>query len=495
MLFNSYVFILLFLPLCLVGYYAIGLLGRQRLSLAWAAVMSLLFYGWWNPAYLILFLASMLFNYGIATAIGGLQSPPARRTVLYFGICANIGTIGFYKYGNFVVDTINQLGPFEIFVTEIALPLAISFYTFQQVAYLVDTYRSGERVGSILDYVLFVSFFPQLIAGPIVHHKEMMPQFQKRIFDAPVWENLSLGFTIFIFGLFKKVVLADGVADFANPVFATVAAGETVTCLSAWCSGLAYTMQLYFDFSGYSDMAIGLARMFGITLPLNFNSPYKADSIIEFWRRWHITLSRFLRDYLYIPLGGSHHGSSRRLLNLFIVMVLGGLWHGAGWTFVIWGAFHGVLLIINHLWRALVKKIGWEEFTRSAPVRLVSWGITFILVILGWVLFRAEDVGDALSLLTSMFAPNIAGHPTAGIVPSEAWWWIIGLTLLAVLAPNTAQIFENHRYSLTLVTSPRAALRPLLFRPNIAWGAVAIGAFIYALFSLSGSSDFLYFNF
>jgi D-alanyl-lipoteichoic acid acyltransferase DltB (MBOAT superfamily) len=254
-------------------------------------------------------------------------------------------------------------------------------------------------------------------------------------------------------------------------------------------------MQLYFDFSGYSDMAIGLARMFGIILPLNFNSPYKADSIIEFWRRWHITLSRFLRDYLYIPLGGSHHGSTRRLLNLFIVMVLGGLWHGAGWTFVIWGAFHGVLLIINHLWRSLVTMAGWESFTRLAPVRFSGWALTFLLVILGWVLFRANDIGDALSLLTSMFDPFTAGTAGSGVVPTEAWWWIIGLTLLAVLAPNTAQIFGSYRYSLTSVTSLSASKRQLLFRPNIAWGAVAIAAFIYALFSLSGSSDFLYFNF
>lgn len=495
MLFNSYVFILLFLPLCLVGYYAIGLLGKHKFALCWIASMSLLFYGWWNSTYLVLLIASIVFNYGISIMMGGLPPGYVRRALLYFGVSANLITIGFYKYGVFIVETINQVSPADLVLSNVALPLAISFFTFQQIAYLVDSYRSGEKAGGIVDYVLFVTFFPQLIAGPIVHHKEMMPQFKKPIRDTPIWENLSLGFVIFFFGLFKKVILADGVSEFANPVFAVAADGGAVACLSAWQGAFAYTLQLYFDFSGYSDMAIGLARMFGIILPLNFYSPYKAGSIIEFWRRWHITLSRFLRDYLYIPLGGSRLGETRRLCNLFLVMALGGLWHGAGWTFVIWGAYHGVLLIINHSWRSLVSKYGWESICGHMAFRISAWATTFLLVVLGWVIFRAQDIGDALALLTSMFSPHAVASSSLITVQGDAWLWILALGFIALAAPNTAQLFRNYQFSLTSIDPLRSTPRWLRFRPNIAWGAVAIGIFVYSLFSLSSTSDFLYFNF
>jgi alginate O-acetyltransferase complex protein AlgI len=333
MLFNSYTFIFIFLPITLLVFFSIGGKGHHRIAIAWLVAASLFFYGWWNPAYLSLILGSILFNYAVGVALSNLQAQSSashltKKIILSFGILVNLFLLAYFKYANFFVDNLNSLSGSNFHLQTIILPLAISFFTFQQITYLVDAYKGETREYNFLHYCLFVTFFPQLIAGPIVHHREMLPQFVKNTIYKFNHQHLAIGLTIFFIGLFKKVVLADGVAVYATPVFEAAEQGVMLTFFEAWAGALAYTFQLYFDFSGYSDMAIGIARMFGIRLPLNFNSPYKSVNIIEFWRRWHITLSRFLRDYLYIPLGGNRKGKFRRYINLMITMLLGGLWHG-----------------------------------------------------------------------------------------------------------------------------------------------------------------------
>ena len=302
MLFNSIEFILFFLPITLIIFFTIGILEYQRLAVLWLVSASLFFYGWWNPSYLWLLIFSMVFNYRMGVF---LSAGKKSKALLAAGIAVNLGFMAYFKYTNFIVDNINLLVGGSYNVSYIILPLAISFFTFQQIAYLVDAYRNETREYSFLHYSLFVTFFPQLIAGPIVHHKEMLPQFEKRATYSLNLLNINKGLTIFIIGLFKKVVLADSIADYATPVFDAADAGLTISFFEAWGGAFAYSLQLYFDFSGYADMAIGIAFLFGISLPLNFSSPYKSKSIIDFWRRWHMTLSRFLKDYLYIPLGGS----------------------------------------------------------------------------------------------------------------------------------------------------------------------------------------------
>ena len=342
MLFNSYGFLFLFLPVTLIVFFALGQRQRsKKLAMAWLVVTSLFFYAWWNPAYLGIMLGSIIFNYTVGFVLSAEDSPLAKKLVLTYGIVVNLGLLGYYKYANFFVDSLNAVFGDVIFLETILLPLAISFFTFQQIAYLIDTYRGETRELNFLHYCLFVTFFPQLIAGPIVHHKEMLPQFDRDSLYSINIRRHAVGYSIFTLGLFKKVVLADGIAAYATPAFFAADSGIELTLFEAWTGALAYTLQLYFDFSGYSDMAIGLARMFGIRLPLNFNSPYKATNIVDFWRRWHMTLSRFMRDYIYIPLGGNRQGIiGGRNANLMTTMLLGGLWHGAGWNFLFWGGLH-----------------------------------------------------------------------------------------------------------------------------------------------------------
>ena len=313
MLFNSYIFIFVFLPVVLIGFHWIGKQGRHRIAIAWLVGVSLFFYGWWNPAYLGLILFSILFNYSVGVLLGGRARQLHKKPILIFGVTINLLLLGYFKYANFFVDNFNNVIGSDIVLDHIILPLAISFFTFQQIAYLVDAWNGETHEYNFLHYCLFVTFFPQLIAGPIVHHKEILPQFASNNIYSLYSTNIAVGFTIFVFGLFKKVVLADGAGLYATPIFLSADAGIQLTFFEAWGGALAYSFQLYFDFSGYSDMAVGLARMFGIMLPFNFNSPYKAASIIEFWKRWHMTLSRFLKEYLYIPLGGNRKGEVRRL--------------------------------------------------------------------------------------------------------------------------------------------------------------------------------------
>ena len=334
--------------------------------------------------------------------MAGKTNQKARKFILVAGLLFNLGLLGYFKYANFFITNIQHLTSTNYNLDAIILPIGISFFTFQQIAYLVDRYRQQVGVGSLWRYGLFVTFFPQLIAGPIVHHAQMMPQFDKP-FKKDIWNNLALGSTIFIIGLFKKIAIADSVALLSSPVFGAAQQGADLTFVTAWLGALAYTMQIYFDFSGYSDMAVGLGILFGIRLPANFNSPYKATSIIDFWQRWHMTLSQFLKDYLYIPLGGNRCGSRRKLINILLTMALGGLWHGAAWNFVIWGVLHGIYIALNHLWRRIT-------FVHMPPV--FGWAITFVMVVIAWVPFRAADLDTTIRLYQGMAGLNGISLPT-----------------------------------------------------------------------------------
>ncbi|MGC2856379.1 MBOAT family O-acyltransferase [Novispirillum sp. DQ9] len=520
MLFNSHEFLFVFLPVVLTGFFLIGKTGGTRLALAWLAVLSLVFYAWWKPAYLIVLAGSMLFNYAVGYRLAAVAArqgtrAPGGRPLLYLGIAGNVALLGYFKYANFLVDNANAVLATTWSMDQVVLPLAISFFTFQQIAYLVDAWQGEAGDGDPLRYVLFVSFFPQLIAGPIVHHREMMPQLARRSTLVPRAAHIAVGLTIFFIGLFKKTVIADGMAAYADPLFAAAEDGAVLTITEGWLAALSYTFQLYFDFSGYSDMAIGLARMFGVQLPVNFNSPYKATSIIEFWRRWHMTLSRFLRDYLYIPLGGSRHGPARRHANLMATMVLGGLWHGAGWTFVAWGALHGLFLVANHLWRAAV---GSGRPGRAG--RVGGWTATFVAIVVAWVFFRAETFGGALTILGAMAGGNglTVPAPLASLLERILPHWIAvtsgtatphihdgGGTLalaqvalvgaIALFAPNTQQILWAYRPGLGTRAASRPAARPWRWRLHGGWAAAAASIAALAILGMSEKNEFLYFNF
>jgi alginate O-acetyltransferase complex protein AlgI len=394
-LFNSAIFVFLYLPIVWIGYVVAQRLPWARAGIAWLGLASVFFYGWWNPAFVPLLLASIVVNYGV----GRLLDPAvwnarerSRKLLLGAAVAANLTALGYYKYANLLSSSIGSLTGLSTPVYDVLLPLGISFYTFTQIAYLVDTYSARRSEKSFSAYLLFVTFFPHLIAGPVLHHSEMMPQFlsgERGLRFALVLEGLAF----FTCGLAKKVLIADSVAPAANRAF-MLAESHSLGMVDSWFGALAYTTQIYFDFSGYSDMAIGLGLLFGIHLPLNFNSPYQAASIIDFWRCWHMTLSRFLRDYLYIPLGGSRHGRVTRQINLMLTMLLGGLWHGANWTFVAWGGYHGALLIGYRLGRR-----SWD----ALPAWLRRLG-TFFLVVVGWVFFRSDSFTMAGALLQTMFS-------------------------------------------------------------------------------------------
>ncbi|MGB7416194.1 MAG: MBOAT family O-acyltransferase [Thermosynechococcaceae cyanobacterium] len=402
MLFNSAQFIFGFLPAIFLIFFLFARLQQKRAAIGILVLGSLIFYGWWKPEYLPFLIFSLIFNFIVARAIA--QQPKQSKLLLTVGVVVNLGLIGYYKYTDFGLEIINDIFGSRLGLLKLLLPLGISFFTFQQVAYLVDAYRGMAREFRFLNYCLFVTFFPQLIAGPIVHYSHVMEQFEKPDTFHVNWNKFSVGLFIFTIGLFKKAVFADSIAGFANPVFAAVDSGLSVTTLEAWGAALAYTMQLYFDFSGYSDMAIGLGLLFGIYLPLNFRSPYKATDIIDFWRRWHMTLSQFLRDYVYIPLGGNRKGSVRRYANLMGTMLIGGLWHGAGWNFIIWGGLHGLYLMINHAYRSVSTAI--PKLLNPLRLRFISVLVTFIAVVVAGVFFRSTTVGGAMTILSSMFSLN-----------------------------------------------------------------------------------------
>ncbi|RMH12330.1 MAG: MBOAT family protein [Planctomycetota bacterium] len=502
MLFNTYIFLFAFLPVTLVGYFVLTARDKTRpAAIAWLVIASLFYYGYWEPKYLALIGVSILVNYAFGLVLSDeTRSGVQRRSVLVTGTAINLGLLGYFKYAAFTVNSVNAVFGLELPAPHIVLPLAISFFTFQQIAYLVDAYRGLTREYRFIDYCLFVTFFPQLIAGPIVHHKEMLPQFEEKSALRPRADNFAVGMTILVIGLFKKVVIADTVAVFANLMFDGAAAGHEPTFAEAWLGSLAYTFQLYFDFSGYSDMAIGLGRLFGIKITVNFNSPYKARNITEFWRRWHMTLSRFLRDYLYISLGGNRKGPTRRYINLMVTMVLGGLWHGAGWTFVAWGTLHGIYLCVNHLFHAIRKKIGWAASSDGPVMHLSARTLTFLVVIVGWVFFRATSFDAAWVVLESMAGLNGFSLHTQ-FDAAQAAALVGGAWLIAWFFPNTQEFMGRYEPALFPEKDPPPAplaIRPIQsfrWRPSVPAAIVCAGVGVLSVLMMSRVEEFLYFQF
>jgi len=497
MLFNSPAYIFAFLPITLFLYFLLSRLSSKRPAKIWLVMASLFFYGWLKPEYIFLMMASIFVNHQLGRKILHSESPHRAKAVLILGVIFNVSLLVYFKYANFIVDnfswiTSTSYGPFDII-----LPLAISFFTFQQIAYLVDCYGDHDKDYDFLDYSLFITFFPQLIAGPIVHHKEMMPQFSKAGNSRYEFNNFSKGVFVFSLGLFKKMAIADTFAIWATAGFDNASA---LTFFDAWAVSLSYTFQLYYDFSGYTDMAIGAALMFNIWLPLNFNSPYKALNIQDFWRRWHMTLSRWLRDYVYIPLGGNRISSIRTASNLFLTFVIGGVWHGAGWTFIVWGALHGIALIAHRIWQQTGVKIN----------TAIAWFFTFMFVNATWVFFRAKDIETALNILKGMIGRNgfhvsdkfmqvlnaLYGVPQKIVKISNLPFHSSLITLqclllfgvIALIAPNTMEIIDR--------TPGHDHSRAPYYRNTIVVLAAGLTAgFATLLLITTTGSEFLYFNF
>lgn len=491
MLFNSYEFIFLFLPISLIIYFYLNAKRLTQAGKAWLVFVSLFFYSWWNIIYLPLILGSILFNFAMGTTIVRSHKRNKEKTnntdknfLLAFGIITNLALLGYFKYTDFFISNINTVIGTNFNLLHIILPLGISFFTFTQIAYLIDSYKNEVREIDYLNYTLFVTFFPHLLAGPILHHKEMMPQFDtpnKKILN---YKNLSCGLFLFAIGLFKKVVIADTFAVWANAGFETT---RLLTIFEAWATSLSYTFQLYFDFSGYSDMALGVALMFNIILPINFNSPYKAINIQDFWRRWHITLSRFLRDYIYISLGGNKQGEGQTYANLFIVFLVGGLWHGASWMFVIWGAMHGIAIVIHRIWQHMGQKMN----------KVLAWVITFNFINITWVFFRADEWEYAMNILKGM--SGIQGIMLdRGLAKTFAFMTEIGVTFGNFLD-------DNNIGSGSLKASLAALLFTIFvknsqewlrdFKPNYKYFIFTVIVMFWSITQLNHVKSFLYFNF
>lgn len=486
MLFNSYIFIFLFLflPITFFTYFYLENKISHNISKLFLISSSLFFYSWWNIIYLPIILISIIFNYKISKLIMEISSKKKKKQILIIGVSFNIFILGYFKYSDFFIENFNTLLNANTPLLHLALPLAISFFTFQQIAYLVDSYREETKDYSFIDYMLFVTFFPQLIAGPIVHHKEMIPQFTNIKNHLLNYENISKGIFIFSIGLFKKVIIADTFSTWATSGFDIA---PTLNFFEAWSTSLSYTFQLYFDFSGYTDMAIGLALLFNIHLPVNFNSPYKARNIQDFWRRWHITLSRFLKEYIYIPLGGNRKGERRIYINLILTFLIGGIWHGAGWTFIFWGLLHGIALSFHRLW---------SKLSITLPLWL-AWFVTFNFINISWIFFRAKEWEDALKVLKGMFGQ------TAFILPSAL--------------ENKFLILKEHNIGFgswlaniqgdlsTAITILLTFFLILLFKNSMEklhhfqlnYRTLSLSAllFISSVLSLNKVSEFLYFNF
>lgn len=516
MLFNSHQFIFIFLPSLIFSVWIARKLGKAAATLV-LVVASLFFYAQWEPVFIVLLCASIVVNYMIGTRLYDSQS----LFHLWIGVTLNLIAIAYFKYRYFLAAMVVPGFDAASHGAMIAIPLGISFFTFQQISFLVDCRRNAVKPGGLLEYAFYVSFFPQLVAGPIVRFSEVVNQFTRSSAFQVKFDNASIGLTMFVIGLFKKAVIADQMALIANPVFEIAETNASVSFAEAWVGVLAYTLQIYFDFSGYSDMALGLGRIFGIRLPLNFNSPYKAASIIDFWRQWHITLSRFLRDYLYFPLGGNRHGKMRRYGNLMVVMLLGGLWHGAGWNFVLWGGLHGLALTVNHLYQAVRGEPGRSRRTASGFV--CGWLATFLVVVVGWVLFRSQTLGGAANIYQGMMGlddrlvlPDAALGPLGAMglwlqsigVAFEAWGadraavngkhvlWIVGGFVICLLFPNTQTWMNRYQPAIEPNRHGLARIpRILAWRPTIAWSAVTVAIFLYATFSAGDTSEFIYWQF
>ena len=479
MLFNSYVFIFLFLPITFIVFFLLGKYAPKRMATLWLVLASFFFYGWWDYTYVPLLFGSIVFNYLIGQK---LEKQPGHKPWLVFGIFCNILLLGYFKYTDFFLSTLNELTGTGFDLLHIVLPLGISFFTFTQTAYLVDAYRGETKNESFLTYCEFVTIFPHLIAGPIINHKKMIPQFIADKTFQINYHNVAAGITLFAMGLFKKVIIADKLSPWVKDVFTDTA---TLTFLEAWIGAISYTFQLYFDFSGYSEMAIGLGLMFNLQLPVNFNSPYQATSMIDFWRRWHMTLGEWVRDYLYIPMGGNRQGEFKKMRNLFFSMLLTGLWHGAGWTFVLWGGLHGIFLMINHQWRRL-------NITLPG---LFNWALTFLCVVICWVFFRAETFSDAWNVLKAMadvsnFALPVGTHwesALSGYGIRFVEWHIAKAVHQCILILIALTIV------LVKINNPIVWMKR--FKSDWKWLVIILGILLYTLYGMNTYTEFLYFQF
>jgi D-alanyl-lipoteichoic acid acyltransferase DltB (MBOAT superfamily) len=538
MLFNSPEFIFSFLPITLAGFFVLGRFSRG-LAFGWLVLASLFFYAWWNPLNVPIIGVSLVVNYVFARLIERLGAAPdrkrARLALLIAGVAFNVLFLGYFKYFNFIESSLNDLAGTDFVVVHIVLPLGISFITFQKIAFLIDVY--GERVErfSAGEFLLFVMFFPQLIAGPIVHFREMMPQFRSHAvrFDGTA---AAAGLTLFSIGLFKKVVLADGVAAYVSPLYEQAATGAAMSLFPAWAAAVGFTLQIYFDFSGYSDMALGIARCFGVRLPLNFDSPLKATSIIDFWLRWHVTLTRFLTAYIYNPLvlaltrrratkGGALRGGPSSSVGAFVgllagptlvTMLVSGVWHGAGWLFMLWGLVHGAFLVINHAWRILIRKIWTDKQSYTRVMGPIGFVLTFVAVTMAMVLFRSTTGVAASGLLVGMLGGNGISLPRGLLEPLGlidvlpfvvaedggavdfvlTWLWVGGLFLIATALPNSLQLMARYEPAL----DPGKRVGPTVparfaWRPSLSWAFTICVVAATAILRLSAESEFLYWQF
>lgn len=474
MLFNSVEFLLLFLPLALAGFHWFNRSRNQQAGVAFLALASLVFFAYWDGRYLLLLAGSMLWNWCVAQR---LMTRPT-KAILATGVIIDLIVLAYFKYANFFVSVVREAGGFGWHWSDVVLPIGISFFTFTQIAFLVDAYRGQVQERGGLNYILFVTFFPHLIAGPILHHKEMMPQFAAIHGRRPDGRTVAYGLFLLIVGLFKKIVIADNLAKYVDPVFANVQAMEI---LDAWTATVGYTLQLYFDFSAYSEMAMGIAMLFGVQLPMNFNSPYRATDISDFWKRWHMTLSRFLRDYVYIPMGGNRRGFKRTLLTLWLTMLIGGFWHGAGWTFLLWGALHGTMLVVHRGWTA-------------AGLRMPKWaaqGLTVFAVGLAWVAFRAANIDDAVLMWRKMFGLE-------GVVLPAAFRGLESANVTVVLSPviNGLELLYMGVLMAICMTQRNVheiwAATQTPKRRHVASLTAMAGA---SMFYINATSSFQYFNF
>lgn len=485
MLFNSYIFIFAFLPITLIGYFALNHFNLNTIAKVWLVLCSLFFYAYYNPAYLWVIISSMVVNYLLCFAFGKLDKSKValRRMLLIIGLFLNIGALFFYKYLDFVLKTANNFFNTDFVYLNLVLPLGISFFTFQQIAYLVDSYKGNAPLYSILDYSLFVTFFPRLVQGPIVLHDEIIPQFQ----DESKWkfnsDNFAKGLYAFSLGLAKKVLVADNfgkITSFGYGHLSTLSSFEAILTI------FAYTLQLYFDFSGYCDMASGIAYMFNIELPLNFNSPYKARNISDFWKRWHMTLTRFLTKYIYIPLGGSRCNTFRTCLNVLIVFLISGIWHGAGFTFIVWGLMHGVAMVLYRLTRKWYDKVPYA----------VTWTLTFIFVNLTWVFFRALTISDAGLLISRVFS----GGFTLNFEITETLLNIIPISIVTNVFSfswtlNVLMIGIVIGFIVICLFSKNVLEKAKTFQPKVSNLITTFVLLLWSILSLSGVSTFLYVNF
>lgn len=458
--FNSYIFVFLFLPLTLLVYFLFQEKKQCKLAKVWLTGMSLWFYGYFNYSYLVLIVFSILFNYVICRGMAYYSNRQVyKKILLVTGICANVGLLFYFKYYDFFVENINIVFRTSFSLRNILLPLGISFYTFQQLSYVIDSYR-GKTNYSLLDYALFVTFFPQLVAGPIVLHTELVPQIQDEKRHKVNYENLSVGLMQFAVGLSKKVLIADYLGNVVDGGFLNV---TTLTSIEAVIVMVSYALQIYFDFSGYSDMAIGLGKMFNFDLPMNFNSPYKANSIIEFWKRWHMTLTRFLREYIYFPLGGSRKGVACTYRNIMIIFLVSGLWHGANWTFILWGALHGLAEVLQKIFQKI-----WDKL--YIPIQ---WTINFVFLVLTWTIFRATSIGQAWKLISRIWRGELLAIYSPEMSVGYILFMIVAL-LIAVFGKNC---------------------REMEFKLDRKHAVITVALMILCILQFAKLSPFLYFNF